>query len=80
MRDALFSAAVALTLLAGYFAFYVITPYELAWQLQSSVTRLFVQVAPLVLIAIFIAMRTPEPAPAIDLVKPEPQHRRKAKR
>jgi len=76
LRDALFSATVAVTLLAGYFAFYVITPYELSWQLQSSVTRLFVQVAPLILISIFLAMRAPQPTTVSEPGK----QRRKAKR
>jgi hypothetical protein len=80
MRDGLFCLAIGLSLLFGYFGVYVITPNELRWQLQSSLTRLFVQVCPIMLIAAYVAIRVPEPAPLAELVKPDVQHRRNGKR
>ena len=80
MRDGLFSLAIGLALVLGYFGAYVITPNDLRWQLQSSLPRLFVQVCPILLIAAFVAMRAPEPAPLTEPVKPDVQHRRKGKR
>ena len=58
-RDGLFSLAIGLALVLGYFGAYVITPNDLRWQLQSSLPRLFVQVCPILLIAAFVAMRAP---------------------
>jgi hypothetical protein len=80
MRDGLFCLAIGLSLQLGYFGVYVITPYELRWQLQSSLTRLFVQISPILLIAAFVAMRAPELAPIVEPVKPDLQQRRKGKR
>jgi hypothetical protein len=79
-RDALFSAAIASAMVLGYFGVYVVTPNDLQWQLQTSLTRLFVQVSPIVLIAAFVAMRVPEAALATDPVQPDSKPRRKAKR
>ncbi|HEY3738195.1 MAG TPA: hypothetical protein VGL53_00050 [Bryobacteraceae bacterium] len=77
MRDGLFCAGIACALLLGYFAVYVITPNDLSWQLQTSLTRLFVQVCPVVLIAAFIGMNAP-PQPLAP-VEP-PAKKRKTKR
>jgi hypothetical protein len=70
-RDALFTGGICLLVLLGYFGIYVITPNDLAWQLQTSLNRLFVQVWPSLLLAVFVGLRTPEgmvkiaaPAPA----------------
>jgi len=59
-RDALFCSTVALFLFLGYFAVYIITPNDLTWQLQTSLSRLYVQIWPIFLLAVFAAMRAPE--------------------
>jgi hypothetical protein len=59
-RDVLFCSTVALFLLIGYFAVYIITPNDLTWQLQTSLSRLYVQLWPILLLAVFAALRTPE--------------------
>jgi hypothetical protein len=46
--------------LAGYFAVYVITPYDLRWHLRFSLDRLFLQLWPSALFLFFVAVRTPE--------------------
>lgn len=80
LRDVLFCAASAFAIVFGYFGVYVITPSDLQWQLENSLTRLFVQVCPIVLIAAFVAMRAPEPAKVIEPIQPDPKPRRKKKR
>jgi hypothetical protein len=67
-RDALFVASIAALVLLGYFAVYLVTPNDLTWQLQTSLTRLYVQISPIVLITAFIAMGGPEAA-APDVVE-----------
>lgn len=42
--------------LAGYFAIYVITPYDLYWHLRFSLNRLFLQLWPCVIFLFFIAV------------------------
>lgn len=59
-RETVFCGAIALALLIGYFGVYLITPNDLQWQMDTSLTRLLVQVAPLILIAAFLSMRRPE--------------------
>ncbi len=44
---------LALTL-AGYFAIYVITPYDLYWHLRFSLNRLFLQLWPSVIFLFFL--------------------------
>ncbi len=44
----------------GYYAVYVITPYDLTWHLTTSVSRVFLQVFPLIAFFVFIATQTPE--------------------
>ena len=53
--------ALGLTL-AGYFAVYLITPYDIHWHLRSSLNRLFLQVWPSAIFLFFLAVRTPEQA------------------
>jgi hypothetical protein len=53
--------ALGLTL-AGYFAVYVITPYDIHWHLRSSLNRLFLQVWPSAIFLFFLTVRTPEQA------------------
>ncbi len=44
----------------GYYAFYLISPYELDWHLSSSIDRLFIHVYPTILFVTLIASQTPE--------------------
>ena len=53
--------ALGLTL-AGYFAVYVITPYDIHWHLRSSLNRLFLQVWPSAIFLFLLTVRTPEQA------------------
>ena len=46
--------------LLGYYAVYVITPYDLTWHLTYSIERIFLQVFPLSAFMILIATQTPE--------------------
>ena len=59
-RDLLFCCTVALLLYAGYFAVYIITPNDLTWQLQTSLSRVYLQFWPILLLAIWTALRSPE--------------------
>jgi hypothetical protein len=57
-RLPLYIAATALTLvLLSYCAALLITPYELAWQLQTSLGRLLLQVWPSALLVSFVQLR-----------------------
>jgi hypothetical protein len=47
-------------MLVGYFLIYVITPNDLVWQLNTSLSRLFLQIWPTVLFSFFLATTTPE--------------------
>ena len=79
-REALFCLAIAACMVGGYFGVYIITPYALEWQLQSSLTRLFVQLCPIVLAGIVLALRAPEGALVFEPAAPKPESRRKSKR
>jgi hypothetical protein len=46
--------------LIGYYAAYVLSPYDLAWHLSYSSPRLMLQVFPLLLFVLLCASRTPE--------------------
>lgn len=76
LRDGMFAATIGLAVVLGYFAVYLITPNDLNWQLQTSLTRLFVQVCPVLLIAAFIGMNAPQAPVAVEPVV----KKRKAKR
>lgn len=54
------STLVLAVTLTGYFAVYVITPYDLRWHLRFSLDRLFLQLWPSALFVYFLAVRTPE--------------------
>ncbi len=45
---------------AGYYGIFLITPYDLAWHLSYSTTRLILQVYPLITFLILAATATPE--------------------
>ena len=76
--DLLFAGSIAAAMLAGYFAIFLITPFDLAWQLQTSLYRLLAQVWPCVLIAAFAILRAPESA-AIPAPETVSKARRRAK-
>jgi hypothetical protein len=56
-RDAVFVLSVGAAMLAGYFGIYLITANDLRWQLDTSLYRLLVQVWPIVVIGVFLALR-----------------------
>ena len=71
-KSALPTGILALLLTAiGYFLIYVLAPYELAWELHSSLTRLTLQLWPGIVFVVFLAARSPEREPAEARV-PEP--------
>ena len=77
-RDLAFSGATAGALLLGYCGVYAVTGYDLAWQLQSSMGRLLVQVWPLAVLTAMLALRAPETW-AVVTPAAKPKARRKAR-
>lgn len=69
-REMVFCATILATLLIGYFFVYILTTNDLNWQLQTSLSRLFVQVWPVLLLAGFVGLRAPEAAVAASPVLP----------
>jgi hypothetical protein len=60
-RPAFQSSVLTLVLtLAGYFAIYVVTSYELYWHLRFSLNRLFLQLWPSAIFLLFLAVKIPE--------------------
>jgi hypothetical protein len=58
---AIVGAAVPLLVtLAGYFVVYILTPYDLAWHLATSLKRLLLQLWPSALFVLFLVARPPE--------------------
>src|SRR5262249_43975656 len=55
--------AVFLLMLCGYYFVYVLTPVDLAWHLEHSARRLILQVFPILVFTIFMAVRSPEETP-----------------
>jgi hypothetical protein len=53
--------ALGLTM-GGYFAAYLLTPYDIHWHLRYSLNRLFLQVWPSAIFLFFLTVRTPEQA------------------
>ncbi len=51
--------ALAITL-AGYFAVYLVTPYDIYWHLRFSLTRLFLQLWPSAIFLFFLLVKTSE--------------------
>jgi hypothetical protein len=76
-RDAAMAGTVALAMLAGFFAIYAITGNDLTWLLQTSLSRVLVQVWPLVLLAGFVTLREPQLA---ERAAPPTKKKRKAAR
>jgi len=56
----LFCALLALAMLAAYFGAYAVTPDDIRWQVGTTVSRLLIQVWPLLLLILFVALRAPE--------------------
>jgi hypothetical protein len=72
LDNAVVTSSRALLLTAiGYFAVYVITPYDLRWHLMYSLDRLFLQLWPSVLFLVFLTV--PAPESAMSLGNPEPE-------
>ena len=53
----------------GYFFVYVITPTELAWQLDTSLNRILLQFWPAAVVVFFCVTRTPEEALALPCAR-----------
>jgi hypothetical protein len=77
-RDMAFGYATLAALLVGYFGIYVITANDIAWQLQTSLSRLLMQVWPALILAGFAGLRAPEAAAIVTRI-PGPKVRGKAK-
>jgi hypothetical protein len=59
-RASLYSGALALTFAAtGYFAIYVLGPFDLQWLLDTSSDRLLLQIWPGIVFVVFLAARAP---------------------
>ncbi len=72
-QDLLFAGSIPIAMLVGYVGIELITSNDLSWQLQTSLSRLLVQIWPALLLFVFACLRTPESAAIV-----EPQ--KKAKR
>ncbi len=58
-RSRVRTSVLALTLtLAGYFAVYLITPYDIYWHLRFSLTRLFLQLWPSAIFLFFLVVKS----------------------
>lgn len=67
MKESLFTIFMVMVIMyAGYLAFYIITPYDLEWHLETSLSRLLMQLWPSCILAIFLATRSPEAAFGIN--------------
>jgi hypothetical protein len=76
-RAARVASAWALLLTAvGYFAVYVITPYDLRWHLMWSADRLLMQLWPSALFLVFVTIRGPEPVTTLGCPEPESPYER----
>jgi hypothetical protein len=69
-RDAAFAALLAATMIVAYFAAYMTTGDDLRWRLSTSVGRLAIQVWPLIGLAGFLALRSPETLTKAQAVPP----------
>jgi hypothetical protein len=75
--DLLLVGAIPTAALAGYFCVFLITPYDLKWQLDTTLNRIVVQVWPSLLLFSFVGSRTPESA-AFPTPETTPKLRKKA--
>jgi len=65
-QDLLFAGAIPIAMLLGYFCIELITPNDLSWQLQTSLSRLLVQIWPALLLFVFASLCTPESAAVVE--------------
>jgi hypothetical protein len=56
-KDLLFAVAIPAAMLAGYFCIFLMTPYDLKWQLDTSLDRLMAQLWTAFLIAGLVGLR-----------------------
>jgi hypothetical protein len=56
------SLVVLVLMMMGYFAVYLVTPYNLDWHIESSLQRLLLQLWPSFIFVYFVIVRTPEEA------------------
>jgi hypothetical protein len=75
--DFLLTGAIPAATLAGCFCIFLITPFDLKWQLQTTLYRVIVQVWPSLLLFAFAGLRAPESA-AIRVPAASPKTRKKA--
>lgn len=75
--DLLLAGAIPAVTLAGYFCVFLVTPYDLKWQLDTTLNRLIAQVWPSLLLFSFAGLRAPE-STAMPIAEPSPKARRKA--
>ena len=75
-RDTAFCGAIAAALLLCFFGVYMVTANDLTWILQTSLSRILVQVWPALLLAGFLSLRAPE---AMAVILPRPKARQKAR-
>jgi hypothetical protein len=60
-RPAIYTASLTLILMmCGYFMVYILTPHDLVWHLDTSLSRLLIQLWPLTIFIFFLLARTPE--------------------
>ena len=78
-RDVAFCGAIAVALLLGFFGVYILTTNDLNWILQTSLTRILVQVWPALVLTGMLALRTPEATASQNQETPA-KIRRKVKR
>jgi hypothetical protein len=74
--DLLLAGAIPTAMLAGYFCIFLITPFDLKWQLQTTLYRAIAQVWPSLLLFTFCGLRAPENA-AVQVPAPSPKTRKK---
>ena len=80
-RKAAFSGGTAAALLLAYFGAYVMTGYDLKWQLDSSLARLLVHVLPLLVLTCFLVLRAPETSAVMETAPaPKPRSRKSNRR
>jgi hypothetical protein len=58
-------------MMLGHFFVYILSPYDLAWHLDASLNRLFLQLWPVAIFAYFAILRAPEQAVIIYMESPQ---------
>ena len=61
-RNACIIFSILVLMVTGYFMFYIVTPEKLRWHLSTSLDRLFFQLWPMTIFALFSVSRPPEEA------------------